>query len=54
MSICKEQFISALRDGVSAEFDFIPKDEDTIEYSFSKNFEKINKHLKENLFLLSK
>lgn len=40
MSICKEQFISALRDGVSAEFDFIPKNEDTIEYSFSKNFEK--------------
>ena len=38
MSICKEQFINAITEVVSAEFYDIPDNEDEIEYSFSKNF----------------
>ena len=33
MTICKEQFISALREAVSAEFENIPKSENAIEFS---------------------
>lgn len=38
MSICKEQFINALRKVVSDEFKDIPDNEDDIEFSFSNNF----------------
>lgn len=40
MTICKEQFISALREAVSAEFENIPKSENAIEFSFSNAFNK--------------
>ena len=47
MSICKEQFINALREVVSAEFKDIPDNEDDIEFSFSNNFnEKMQKLIK--------
>lgn len=42
MTICKEQFISALREAVSAEFENIPKSENAIEFSFSNAFNKKN------------
>lgn len=38
MSICKEQFVNAMREVVSAEFKDIPDNENDIEYSFSKEF----------------
>ena len=47
MSICKEQFINALREVVSAEFKDIPDNEDDIEFSFSNNFnQKMQKLIK--------
>ena len=47
MSICKEQFINALREVVSAEFKDIPDNEDGIEFSFSDNFnQKMQKLIK--------
>lgn len=47
MSICKDQFISALRDVSCAEFNNIPNYENAIAYSFSKNFDlKMQKLIK--------
>lgn len=47
MSICKEQFINALREVVSDEFKDIPDNEDDIEFSFSNNFnQKMQKLIK--------
>ena len=47
MSICKEQFINAMREVVLAEFKDIPDNEDDIEYSFSKEFnQKMQKLIK--------
>lgn len=47
MSICKEQFINALREVVSAEFKDIPDNEDDIEFLFSNSFnQKMQKLIK--------
>lgn len=47
MSICKDQFINAMREVVSAEFKDIPDNEDDIEFSFSNNFnQKMQKLIK--------
>ena len=47
MSICKEQFINALREVVSAEFKDITDNEDDIEFSFSNSFnQKMQKLIK--------
>lgn len=40
MSICKEEFISALRVAVSAEFLSVPDDENAINFCFSNGFNK--------------
>lgn len=56
MSICKDQFISALRLATSAEFNNIPKDEDAIEHYFSKKFDqkmqKLIKRQKKSYWIL--
>ncbi len=40
MAISKEEFKQALREAVSKEFAHIPQDEDSIDYTFSKGFNK--------------